>query len=74
VLATFEINLAIFLLMAAANVPRGQPAVIVPASAPFLDFGQAFVRTRLRDLVEGRVRLETQSRGKWAITSKCHIN
>ena len=47
VLAAFEIDLAILLLVTAADVTRGQPAVVVPAAAAFLHFGETLMRLRL---------------------------
>ena len=45
-LLAFEIDLPVFLLVTAADVTRGQTAIIVAAAASLLGLGQALLRLR----------------------------
>src|SRR5205807_6021245 len=72
VLPAFEVDLAVFLFMSAADVARSEPAVVVPAAAPFLYLDETLVRLRFRDLSESRKRLETERGSEWAKTFESH--
>ncbi len=70
--ATLEVDLAVFLLVPAADMTRGQAALVVAAAAAFLHLGQRMMRLRLGNFGKGRERFETLRRGKWAICSDGH--
>ena len=71
----FEIDLAIFLFVTAADVTRSQTAVVIAAAASSSsarsDSSAGFA---LRDFLESRKRLEAQRRSEWAKILKCHNN
>src|SRR5215831_11779413 len=50
------------MFVAAADVSRRQPAIVVAAAGFFLRLEQASFRAPLRDFIESRQRLETQRR------------
>src|SRR6185369_11651611 len=66
-LAPFEIDLAIFLLVTATDVARRQSSVVIPSSGPPLNFRQPLMRLRFRDFDESRRRLEPKD---WRERSK----
>src|SRR5581483_3471004 len=74
VLASFEINLAVFLLVTAANVARGKPAVAVATAAFFLRLNKTPFRSPLCDFIKSWQRLETKRRRQGAEFFKCHNN
>jgi len=61
-LAPYEIDLAIFLFVTTADVPRCEPAKIVTAAAFFLWLNEALRWAPLRDFIEARQRFEPQRR------------
>ncbi len=66
VLPALEIDLAILLLVATADVARSQSTVVVSAADRFFGSMRLFCRLRrLGDLLESRKRLETQRRREW---------
>src|SRR5262249_57245260 len=72
VLATLEINLAIFVFVTTADVSRCQPTVLIAAAGFFLGLNKALFRAPFRNLIERRQRLETQRRREWAKFFQCH--
>src|SRR4051812_44277885 len=70
--ASSEINLPILLLVAAADVARRQPAIVVPAAASLFYFNETLMRLRFRDFGESRKRLEPERRSKWTKTFESH--
>ena len=74
VFATFEIDLAVFLLVTTADVARRETTFVVAAAAALLWLSQALDRfgLLLGHFREHRERLETQCRCEWAEISKCH--
>ena len=66
-LAAFEIDFPVMLLMPAANVARRQPAVAVATARLSLRFQQTPVRRKFRDLVERRRLFETLDWREWTI-------
>src|SRR5581483_9102838 len=71
-LAALEINLAVMLFVSAADMTRGQPAVVIAAPGFFLWFEQAPMRTGFRNLIEGRRLLETLNGRERTITFERH--
>ena len=71
-LLALEINLAVLLFMPAADVPGGQPAIIVPAAASLLDSDETLMRLRFRDLGKSWKRLETKCGSKWRKILESH--
>src|SRR4051794_39131559 len=59
VFAPFEIDFAILLLVAAANVPRRQPTTVVAAAASFSRLNKSPFGTPLRNFIERGQRFET---------------
>src|SRR5438094_7887061 len=60
------------LLVPAADVTGSQPTKMITAAGLFLRLQQTLRRSRFRNFVESRQRLESQRRSKWAKRFKCH--
>src|SRR5437763_5244660 len=61
-LASRKINLAIFLFVPAADMPRSEPPVAVATAAFFLRLHKPPLRPPLCDFIESRQRLEAERR------------
>src|SRR5258708_14263755 len=64
VLVALEVDDAVLLLVSAADESGGDPAAAVAAAGLRLPLRQRLLRTRLRDLIEGVMRLEPDSRSR----------
>jgi hypothetical protein len=62
VLAPFEIDLAIFVFVAAADMSRCQPTAVIATAAFFLRLKKALFRAPLCNFIERRQRLEALRR------------
>src|ERR1041385_5325074 len=71
-LAPFEIDLAVMLFVAAADVARGQPAENISAATFLLRLEQRLLRGCLGDFIEGGQLLESQNRSEWTKTFQGH--